>query len=115
MRVGSADLISSPWLESQGEEKKRFQGSEDFMQQQPPFQTPEEQPPFVTLKSAEKEIGISRVTLKRYLALLEILPRSFHIGDRSLYISQEEKERVKKLKEKPMLIEQLRSLVQRSS
>ncbi len=69
----------------------------------------EEQPSFVTLKTVEQEIGITRVTLRKYLQQLDIEARYFHIGNRSLYISQEEKERVKKLKCTPALLEQLRS------
>src|SRR6266496_575872 len=65
-------------------------------------------PEFVTLKSAEAELGITRVTLRRYLQQLGIEPRSFHIRDRSLYISREELERVKQLKQHPGLLEQLR-------
>ena len=68
-----------------------------------------DQPEYVTLKTAEQEIGITRVTLKKYLNKLNITPRAFHIGDRSLYISRNDLERVKKLKQKPALLEQLRS------
>lgn len=67
------------------------------------------QPAFITLKTAEQEIGISRVTLRKYMARLGIEPRTWHIGDRSLYISQEETERIRRLKENPGLLEQLRS------
>jgi hypothetical protein len=62
---------------------------------------------YITLKTTEQEIGITRVTLRKYLAQLGIEPRSWHIGDRSLYISQDEKERVKQLKEHPYLLEHL--------
>jgi len=64
---------------------------------------------FVTLKTAEAELEITRVTLRKYLDRLGIEPRSFHIRDRSLYISREELERVKQLKQNPGLLEQLRS------
>jgi len=63
---------------------------------------------YVSLKTTEQEIGITRVTLRKYLAQLGIEPRSWHIGDRSLYISQGEKERVKQLKAHPYLLEHLR-------
>ncbi len=66
------------------------------------------QPQFVTLKTAEREIGITRVTLRKYLIQLGIEPRSFHIRDRSLYISREELELVKQLKQNPAMLEQLR-------
>ncbi len=85
-----------------------------LMQQHEHPQVNGDQPAFVTLKAAEQEIGITRVTLRKYLQQLGIEARSFHIGDRSLYISQEEKERVKKLKQNPTLIEQLRSPVRQS-
>ncbi len=65
-------------------------------------------PQFVTLKTAEQEIGITRVTLRKYLAQLGIEPQSFHIRDRSLYISLEELELVKQLKQNPAMLEQLR-------
>jgi hypothetical protein len=63
---------------------------------------------FVTLKTAEQELGITRVTLRKYLSQLGIEPRSFHIRNRSLYISREELERAKQLKQNPTLLEQLR-------
>lgn len=66
-------------------------------------------PEYITLKIAEKELGITRVTLKKYLSQLGITPTSFHIRDRSLYISQEELERVKQLKQNPGLLGQLRN------
>ncbi|GHO91551.1 hypothetical protein KSF_015990 [Reticulibacter mediterranei] len=65
-------------------------------------------PEFVTLKFAETELGITRVTLRRYLKHLGVETRSFHIRDRSLYISREELERVKQLKQNPALLEHLR-------
>ncbi len=65
---------------------------------------------YVTLKIAEQEIGITRVTLRKYLHSLEIQPKSFHIGDRSLYISRETVNRLKKLKQNPALLEQLQAL-----
>jgi hypothetical protein len=64
---------------------------------------------YVTLKEAEREVGVTRVTLKRYLSRLGIEPVSFHIKNRSLYISRDALEKVTKLKENPALLEQLRS------
>ncbi len=69
---------------------------------------PPDPPEFVTLKVAQAELGITRVTLRRYLKQLGIEPRSFHIRDRSLYISWEELELVKQLKQNPALLEHLR-------
>lgn len=63
---------------------------------------------YVTLKEAEREVGVTRVTLKRYLNRLGIEPVSFHIKNRSLYISREALGRVMKLKQNPALLEQLR-------
>lgn len=65
-------------------------------------------PEFVTLKAAEIELGITRVTLRRYLKKLSIEPRAFHIRDRSLYISREELARVNQLRQNPALLERLR-------
>lgn len=65
-------------------------------------------PEFVTLKATQIELGITRVTLRRYLKQLGIEPRAFHIRDRSLYISREELERVRQLKQNPALLEHLR-------
>jgi hypothetical protein len=64
---------------------------------------------YVTLKTAEQEIGVTRVTLRKYLDQLGVKPKSFHIGDRSLYISRETVNRLKKLKRNPALLEQLQS------
>jgi hypothetical protein len=63
---------------------------------------------YVLLKTSEAELGITRVTLRRYLKQLGIEPRSFHIQDRSLYISREELERVRQLKQNPTLLESRR-------
>ena len=65
-------------------------------------------PEFVRLKEAETELSMTRVTLRRYLKQLGIEPRAFHIRDRSLYISREELERVRQLKQNPALLEYLR-------
>ncbi len=67
-----------------------------------------EPPEYVTLKAAQAELGITRVTLRRYLGQLGIEPRAFHIRDRSLYIAREELERVRQLKQNPGLLERLR-------
>ena len=45
--------------------------------------------PYVTLLMAQREVGITRATLKKYLRYLGIEPMCFHIGTRSLYISWE--------------------------
>ena len=65
-------------------------------------------PEFVALKQAEAELGMTRVTLRRYLKQLGIESRAFHIRDRSLYISREELERVRQLKQNPAQLEHLR-------
>ena len=72
-----------------------------------PDAEPEE---YVTLLAVQQEVGITRGTLKKYLAVLGIEPICFHIGTRSLYISREAMDRVKQLKEKPGLLTQLRSV-----
>jgi hypothetical protein len=71
-------------------------------------QQPQQRGEYVTLKEAEREIGVSRVTLKKYLARLGIVPISFHIKDRSLYVSRDALERVRRLKQNPELFDQLR-------
>lgn len=77
--------------------------------QQVKLQSIADQPEYLTLKAAEREIGITRVTLRKYLDQLRIKPISFHIGDRSLYISLEAVDRLKKLKQNPALLDQLQS------
>ena len=64
---------------------------------------------YVSLSETEQEVGISRVTLRKYLSQLGIEPRSFGIGGRTLYISKDEKERVKRLKHNPSLLESLKT------
>lgn len=71
-----------------------------------PDAEPEE---YVTLLSVQQEVGITRGTLKKYLAFLGVEPICLHIGTRSLYISREAMARVKQLKEKPGLLAHLRS------
>ena len=64
---------------------------------------------YLTLLAVQQEVGITRGTLKKYLAFLGIEPICFHIGTRSLYISREAMARVKQLKENPGLLTHLRS------
>lgn len=45
---------------------------------------------YVSLLDVQREIGLSRATLRKYLAYLGIEPICFHIGTRSLYISRRE-------------------------
>ncbi len=63
-----------------------------------------EQPAYVTLLTVQREVGITRGTLKKYLTYLGIQPICFHIGTRSLYISHEAMTQVKQLKENPALL-----------
>ena len=85
------------------------------MQQELNNQPSVEQAEYVTLQDAEDEIGITRVTLKKYMSKLGIEPTNFHLGNRSLYISREEQERVKRLKQNPALLDQLRSPLPQNS
>ena len=64
---------------------------------------------YITLLAVQQEVGLTRGTLKKYLAFLGIEPICFHIGTRSLYISREAMARVKQLKENPGLLAHLRS------
>ncbi|HEV2654163.1 MAG TPA: hypothetical protein VGT82_04365 [Ktedonobacteraceae bacterium] len=66
---------------------------------------------YVTLLAAQREVGVSRGTLKKYLTYLGIEPICFHIGTRSLYISREAMDQVKRLKQNPALLAQLPSPV----
>ena len=66
---------------------------------------------YVTLLAVQREVGISRGTLKKYLTYLGIEPICFHIGTRSLYISREAMAQVKRLKQNPALLAQLPSPV----
>ncbi|HZU03373.1 MAG TPA: hypothetical protein VFA10_27145 [Ktedonobacteraceae bacterium] len=70
---------------------------------------------YASLTEAEQEIGVSRVTLRKYLRQLGVEPRSFGIGGRTLYISNREKELVKQLKQNPSLLEFLKNQVRRSA
>ena len=82
------------------------------MQQEQNQQPTKEQSDYFTLKEVEQEVGLSRGTLRKYLNLLGIQPKTWSIGNRSLYITRDEKERVRKLKDRPRLLEQLRSPLQ---
>ena len=68
-----------------------------------------EPPAYVALLSVQREVGVSRGTLKKYLSYLGIEPICFHIGTRSLSISCEPITRVKRLKQNPALLAQLLS------
>jgi hypothetical protein len=70
-----------------------------------------EQGASVSLLTVQQEVGITRGTLKKYLAYLGIEPVCFHIGTRSLSISREEMVRVKHLKQNPGLLVHLKSSV----
>jgi hypothetical protein len=85
---------------------------EVIMQHHSPVESGEgEQPAYVTLTVVQGEVGITRGTLKKYLAFLRIEPVCFHIGTRSLYISRDELERVKQLKRNPTVLAHLKSAV----
>ena len=64
---------------------------------------------YVALLTVQREVGVSRGTLKKYLASPGIEPICFHIGTRSLYISREPMAQVKRLKQNPALLAQLPS------
>ncbi|GAC1566521.1 MAG: hypothetical protein NVS3B14_09530 [Ktedonobacteraceae bacterium] len=64
---------------------------------------------YVTLLAVQREVDISRGTLKKYLTYLGIEPICFHIGTRSLYISREAMAQVKRLKQNPALLAHLLS------
>ena len=81
---------------------------------QPDTTTPMSDPgsfAYVTLLVAQREVGLSRGTLKKYLTLLGIEPICFHIGTRSLYIPREAMAQVKQLKQYPALLAQVPSPV----
>jgi len=62
---------------------------------------------YVTLLTVQREVGITRGTLKKYLTYLGIEPVCFHIGTRSLYISREAMTQVAQLKQNPSLLAHL--------
>lgn len=66
---------------------------------------------YVTLLTGQREVGISRGTLKKYLTYLGIEPICFHISTCSLSISQEAMTLVKRLKQNPAQLVQLPSPV----
>ncbi len=66
---------------------------------------------YVTLLTVQQKVGITRGTLKKYLAILRVEPVCFHIGTRSLYISREAMAQVKQLKQNPALLAYLPSPV----
>ena len=68
-----------------------------------------EETPYVTLLTVQREVGITRATLKKYLRYLGIEPMCFHIGTRSLYISREAMAQVARLKQNPALLAHLPS------
>jgi len=76
------------------------------MQQQEPMDT--EQDEYVTLLAVQREVGLTRETLRKYLVYLGIEPLCFHIGTRSLYISRDAMRRVKQLKQNPALLHRLK-------
>ena len=76
------------------------------MQQHEPMDT--EQDEYVTLLAVQREVGVTRETLRKYLVYLGIEPLCFHIGTRSLYISRDAMERVKQLKRNPTLLHRLK-------
>jgi hypothetical protein len=68
-----------------------------------------EQGAYMTLLTVQQEVGITRGTLKKYLAILHIEPVCFHISTRSLYISRDAMALVKQLKQNPALLAHLLS------
>jgi hypothetical protein len=80
------------------------------MQQEPSGEAMDSgQAEYVTLLAVQREVGVTRETLKKYLMYLEIEPTCFHIGTRSLYISREAMGRVKQLKQNPALLHRLKT------
>jgi hypothetical protein len=91
---------------------ERTRTEEESMQQDKTTQIIDPGPSaYVTLLAVQREVGISRGTLKKYLTYLGIEPICFHIGTRSLYISREAMAQVKRLKQNPALLAQLPSPV----
>jgi hypothetical protein len=72
-----------------------------MQQDTPPRSIDAEPPAYVTLLAVQREVGISRGTLKKYLTYLGIEPICLHIGTRSLYISREAMTLVRQLKQHP--------------
>jgi hypothetical protein len=77
---------------------EREQHGEQSMQQDTSTQIIDaESSAYVTLLVVQREVGVSCGTLKKYLTYLGIVPICFHIGTRSLYISREAMDQVKRL------------------
>jgi len=64
---------------------------------------------YMTLLAAQREVGVSRGTLKNYLSFLCIEPLCFHISTCSLCILCAAMGQVKHLQQKPALLAQLPS------
>lgn len=64
---------------------------------------------YMALLVVQCEVGITRVTLKKYLTYLGIEPICFHISTYSLAILREATAQVKQLKQNLTLLAQLRS------
>jgi hypothetical protein len=91
--------------------KTRTEEEDDMQQDTSTQKTNPEQSTYVTLLIVQREVGITRGTLKKYLTYLGIEPICFHIGTRSLYISREAMTQVAHLKENPALLAHLPSPV----
>lgn len=64
---------------------------------------------YMTLLATQREVGVSRGTLKNSLSFLGLEPLCFHIGTRSLCISRAAMGQVKHPQQKPALLAQLPS------
>ncbi|HEU5380409.1 MAG TPA: hypothetical protein VFV38_33715 [Ktedonobacteraceae bacterium] len=71
---------------------------------------PNEETTYLPLLTVQREVGIARATLKKYLRYLGIEPICLHIGTRSLYISREAMAQVARLKQNPASLVQLSPL-----
>ena len=58
----------------------------------------------MTLLAVQREVKVTRETLRKYLLYLGIEPVCFHIRTRSLSLSREAMARVKQLKQSPTLL-----------
>jgi hypothetical protein len=76
------------------------------MQQQESMDT--EQDEYVTLLAVQREVGMTRETLRKYLVYVGIEPLCFPIGTRSLSLWREAMGRVKQLKQNPTLLHRLK-------
>ncbi|HET8842228.1 MAG TPA: hypothetical protein VFN35_12210 [Ktedonobacteraceae bacterium] len=68
-----------------------------------------QEPTHVTLLTVQREVGITRVILRKYPMYLGIEPICFHIGTRSLSLSRRQMALVAQLKQKPALLAYLPS------